>query len=549
MSAAFAFRPGERGALAERLRELRVALSRLVIAIDGPAASGKSSTARAVAARLGILHLDTGAMYRAVTLLALRRDIALDDGAALAALCAAHEIRLEPGPDGLPQVRIDGEDVAAAVRSAAVTAAVSQVAAHPALRAEMVRRQRALGARGGVVADGRDIGTVVFPDAPVKVFLVADVATRAQRRALEERARGMNADAGAIAADLERRDREDSTRAASPLVQAPDAIAIDTSALRPADQVDAVLALAVRRVRGDRMAASPQAPRGRVRLTGLDDDDARQPGFRRFHSTLYRVAHTAVRVVLGAYFGVRIRCHPAVRVPGSVLFACNHTGGLDPLVAGSAAPAESWFIAKAELFRNAWLARLIARVNAIPIRRGTADFETLDRAVALLRDGRNVFMFPEGTRQPPGRLGAPRWGFGYVALHAGRPVVPLFVRGTRDARPRGLRREPMEVWVGEPVQPRVEGCIDHAAFKETGDLVMERIAGLMLRSAAGTPLRGLELPGHWAGAAAVATTAAAAPDPGARPTSTPPQAPGAAAGAANAAESAPRPLPADPSNW
>jgi cytidylate kinase len=504
----FAFRPGERAALAARLGDHAPALARLVIAIDGPAASGKSSTARAVAARLGVLHLDTGAMYRAVTLLALRAGTALDDGAALAALAAAHEIRLEPSATGPPRVRLDGDDVTDAVRGAAVTASVSQVAAHPEVRAEMVRRQRVLGRDGGIVADGRDIGTVVFPDADVKVFLVADAATRAQRRQLEEAARGAGADLVAIAADLERRDRDDSTRAVSPLVPADDALRLDTTALAPADQIEAVLALAVRRVRGDRIGSAPRGAAGRVGLTDADPERTAQPGFRPFHSGLYRWVHTAIRTLARAVFGLRIHVHPAARQPGSVLYACNHIAGFDPPIAGASLPGEVWFIAKMELFRQAWLGALIARFNAIPIRRGTADFEALDRAVELLRAGRNVMMFPEGTRQRPGTLGAPRWGFGYVALHAGRPIVPVFVRGTRDTRPRGLRREPMEVWLGEAAVAEVAGPIDHEAYKQTGDLVIQRVAGLMLRSAAATPLAGLELPGRWAAAPTIDTAPA-----------------------------------------
>jgi cytidylate kinase len=505
VSGDFAFRPGERRALGERLVEHRGALAGLVIAIDGPAASGKSSTARAVAARLGILHLDTGAMYRALTLLAQRTGTSLDDGAALVALAAAHTIALEPGKTGQARVLVDGRDLGDAVRGADVTAGVSRVAAHPAVRAEMVRRQRALGAAGGLVADGRDIGTVVFPRADVKVFLVADVATRAQRRQLEDAARGRDTDLAVLAADLERRDRDDSTRAASPLVQADDAVRIDTTALAPADQIDAVLALAVRRVRGDRMTQSRPGARGRVTLVEADAERSRQPGFRRFHSHLYHFAYTSIGTLAKLVFGLRIELHPAARQPGSVLFACNHVAGLDPPIAGASAPGECWFVAKLELFRQAWLGRLIGRFNAIPIRRGTADFETLDRAVQLLRAGRNVFMFPEGTRQRPGALGMPRWGFGYVALRAGRPIVPMFVRGTRDVRPRGLRREPMEVWVGEAVEARLQGEPDHDAYKETGEQVMQRIAGLMLRSAAGTPLVGLDLPGKWEGAPTVAT--------------------------------------------
>ncbi len=507
---AFAFRPGERAALDERLREHAELLRQLIIAIDGPAASGKSTTARAVAARLGLFHLDTGAMYRALTLLAERQGIGAGDEPALVRLAAAHTIALEPGA-AAARVLVDGEDVSTAIRTPEVTAAVSEVASHPEVRRAMVRQQRALGAHGGVILDGRDIGTVVFPDASVKVFLVADVATRAARRQAEDAARGVRHDLAALSADLERRDRADSTRSASPLEQAPDAVRLDTSRLQPADQVDAVLALAVRQVRNERLAPSGTIAAGRVRVLEVDAEASAQPGYRPFHSFVYWFCHTAIRVLARLVFGLRIHFHPAARLRGSVLVAANHISGLDPPLVGSCVPFETWFLAKVELFKNPALGALIHRFNGIPIRRGTADFETLDRAVEELRKTHNVLMFPEGTRHKPGTLGDPRWGFGYVALAAGRPIVPLFVRGTRDGRPRGLRREPMEVWIGPPFRLEAVETADHAAYKEAARLAMDRIAAMMLRSAAARPLRGLELPGAWAGAPTERTESNAGP--------------------------------------
>ena len=507
----FAFRPGERAALARELEAHAAALRRMVIAIDGPAASGKSSTARDAARALGLFHLDTGAMYRALTLAAQRAGVAPEDEAALTRLAAAHCIRLEPG-DPRPRVWWDDAEVTDAIRAPEVTAAVSRVASHAAVRAEMVRQQRLLGANGGVVLEGRDIGTVVFPQADVKVFLVADVQTRARRRQAEDAAHGLQQELPALVTDLERRDRADSTRHESPLLRADDAIELDTSNLEPRDQVDAVIALALRRVRGARLGAGGPAARGQVHAEPVDARDAEQAGYRRFPSLFFGTVHGMLRCLWWLWFGVRVHVHPAARLRGSVLVACNHIGGFDPPVVGSSMPFESWFITKLELFRNPWFGALLRRVNAIPIRRGTADFEALDRAAELLGQARNVLMFPEGTRQRPGRLGDPRWGFGYVALHAGRPVLPVFVRGTRDFRPRFLRREPMEVWVGEPFWVRTSTPDDHAAYKEAGLLAMERVAGLMLRSAGRVPLRGLDLPGNWSAPPAVRTEA---PDPGA----------------------------------
>ncbi|HVW80187.1 MAG TPA: (d)CMP kinase [Mycobacteriales bacterium] len=203
----------------------------LVVAIDGPSGSGKSTVARGVAKALGLRYLDTGAMYRAMTWLALQRGVALDATSGLAAL--ALEARLEVDADpGSPAISIEGTDVTTAVRGPEVTAAVSAVSAVPEVRAEMVRRQRELIGEGGIVVEGRDIGTTVVPAAAVKVFLVADPAARAARRARQDEHLGQaTADLAVTQADLARRDTADSTRVASPLAQAPDAVVIDATEL------------------------------------------------------------------------------------------------------------------------------------------------------------------------------------------------------------------------------------------------------------------------------------------------------------------------------
>jgi cytidylate kinase len=217
----------------------RTAVPLRVVAIDGPSGSGKSTVARAVAQRLGLEVLDTGAMYRAVTLAALEAGTAPDDANALTQLANRAQIEVDD------TVVLDGRDVTTTIRGPEVTSAVSAVSTHPGVRAILVDRQRAWVAQhGGGVVEGRDIGSVVFPDAPVKVFLTARDDERARRRARDESAAARRDDVDTVAEAMARRDELDSTRAASPLVAAPDAHFIDTTALGVDEVVREVVRLA-----------------------------------------------------------------------------------------------------------------------------------------------------------------------------------------------------------------------------------------------------------------------------------------------------------------
>jgi len=208
----------------------------IVVAIDGPAGAGKSSTAREVARQLNFLYVDTGAMYRAVTLAVLRQAIELSDTDRITALAEQIEIAFEPMEDGLHTL-LNGEDVSAAIRSAEVASAVSPVSAIPGVRTVLVEKQRGLGQRNNIVMEGRDIGTHVFPQARFKFFLRADIETRAQRRLQDYRRIGQEIPVSAIIEELKRRDQMDSTRAHSPLKQAEDAIVVDTTHLNFVEQV------------------------------------------------------------------------------------------------------------------------------------------------------------------------------------------------------------------------------------------------------------------------------------------------------------------------
>ena len=214
-------------------------MRKITIAIDGPAASGKSTVAKEVAKALNYIYIDSGAMYRALTLKALRLNIDVKDEASLVEMTKVSKITL----DGI-HIYLDDEDVSEAIRSIDVTNNVSAVSSYEGVREEMVNLQKEYGRKGGIVMDGRDIGTTVFPNAELKIFQIASVEERANRRYKENMRKGIECDLNTLKEEIKVRDFKDSTRSVSPLRKASDAIELDTSNLEPKEVVDKIIELA-----------------------------------------------------------------------------------------------------------------------------------------------------------------------------------------------------------------------------------------------------------------------------------------------------------------
>jgi CMP/dCMP kinase len=224
-------------------------MRKITIAIDGPAASGKSTTAREVAQHLGYIYIDTGAMYRAVTLKALEEEISVRDINKVAQL--AEKVKIEFGKNNQKTIiYLDGKDVSDDIRAPRIDQQISPVAANPEVRKVMVKKQQEMGRHGGVILDGRDIGTVVFPKAELKIYMLASVEVRALRRKREMEQKGLEIDLDKIENDIRYRDRQDMGRSHGPLKKAEDALEIDTTRLTIEQQVDLILKLAKEKITG-----------------------------------------------------------------------------------------------------------------------------------------------------------------------------------------------------------------------------------------------------------------------------------------------------------
>lgn len=428
---------------------MTAAKRRLVVALDGPASSGKSSVGAAVAAQLGYRFCDTGLLYRAVTWLALRRGLSADDGGRLVEL--VREIELAPDEQGrLARVTVDGIDETVEVHGPDVDAAVSAIAAVGALRAALLERQRSLAEAGGIVMAGRDIGTVVLPDADLKVYLDATAEERARRRA-EERGIDPTGPGGlAILDQLRRRDALDTGRAVAPLRRPGDAVVIGTDG-NAFDETVALVVAAIRAAEGHRAATS-----GANRASSRDLPETPIAGRM---TPIIAISALVARLLARAVTRVRIEgAMDHLPRSGPLIIAANHASNADPVVVGAFLTASlgrplNW-LGKRELF--AWpLIGWLARHGGIhAVDRGAADIEAFRIARRILDAGHVLAVFPEGTRSPTGALQEAKDGLAVLALRTGAHVVPVAIIDSDRVWPKG-RRLPRPggrviVRIGEP---------------------------------------------------------------------------------------------------
>ena len=381
----------------------------MIITIDGPSGTGKSTVAKGVAKRLGFTFFDTGAMYRSLAWLVLEEKTDPLDQAKVVEILPRFLYEIRSTNTGERRYFVQKRDVTEAIRSQAISMASSQIAIYPEVRQTMVAIQRKFGHAVDAVFEGRDMGTVVFPDADLKIFLTADPRVRAERRYQElvHKFPDLQMSREEILREIEKRDKTDSTRTVSPLKQAPDAILIDTSHLTAQQAIEKVVHLKPKR---------------------------RFPKMKLF----YLIVYSTVRFFFKCCFRLRIYGLEHFRL-GPAVIAANHSSYYDPPVLSISCPEEVHFLARGSLFKMPIFGRLIRALNSHPVERGVSDTQTFKTILALLGDGKKVILFPEGQRSLTGELLPLERGLSFLVYKAQCRVIPAYIHGTFDAWPRGRK--------------------------------------------------------------------------------------------------------------
>ncbi len=399
-------------------------------ALDGPSGAGKSTVAKLVAKSLGFIYVDTGALYRAIGLYATRKGALTTSAEEVVPLL--NDINVELKYDnGTQLVLLNGEDVSSAIRQNEISMAASNVSAIPEVRAFLLDLQRDIAAKNDIIMDGRDIGTVILPNAEVKIFMTATAEERANRRYKELIEKGQNVVYEDILNDINQRDYNDSHRATAPLKKADDAIELDTSNMS-IDEVVTEISNIIKKKTSDQ-------------ITPVE--------LKKFKwsigTLLYAILRFIVAIVIYACFNVRVEGKENIPHGGGTVVASNHRTWLDPIMIAMFIRKPNAYLCKEELFKNYFLKILLTILQGIPVHRGSSDRAPLNRAVDYVNRGYNLMLFPEGTRSKDGTLGKPKSGVAYIASISGAPVCPVGI--SFDGKLRF--RSKITIRFGTPISP------------------------------------------------------------------------------------------------
>lgn len=402
------------------------------VALDGPSGAGKSTIAKSVAKKLEYVYVDTGALYRSIALYLIEHEIDLDNADDIKSSLKGIELKLAY-VDGSQRVMLCGEDVSDKIRTPEISMGASKVSAVPCVREFLFDLQQNIAKENNIIMDGRDIGTVVLPNADVKIYLTASAEERANRRFKELQEKGDKSTYEEVLADIKQRDYNDMHREIAPLKKADDAIEVDTTSFNLDESVDAIyntiVSVLKKKINSsndddknsqdkDKKSSSREFPK----INPVDRSN-RLSHFRMFWYSLLR---PIVLLIYHIFYNLKFVGKENIPKDGSYIFASNHRSFADPVLISLPTRVPFSFMAKEELFKqNIFFTWLIKAFGAFPVTRGKGDTSAIDMSLERLNKGFNLVIFPEGTRSKDGRVGKGKTGVALIAAIAQVPVIPV----------------------------------------------------------------------------------------------------------------------------
>lgn len=417
------------------------------IAIDGPGGAGKSSLAKAVAKELEIIYVDTGALYRTIGYYMLNHGIDPTDAESVAKELGNFKLELTY-VDGEQVILLDGVNVKDAIRTPEISMAASNVSAIKEVRSFLLDTQRNIAKQHSVIMDGRDIGTVILPNAEVKIFLTASPEARAKRRYEELKSRGKDVDYGQVYAEMVERDRNDSTRDIAPCVPADDAILLDNSGMTADETTAAVIKIIEKAKKGQK-------------------------------KTFYMRAHALLAPLIRFFTGIRTHGKENIPSEGGYLLCSNHIAVRDVILIGATCPRQIKFVAKKELFSIPILRTVMTVMGAVKLDRTGNDVAAMRKSIELVENGDIVSIFPQGHRHPavdPSKTPIKN-GAGMVAYRSGCDVIPVFIK-TKGNKYGIFKR--VDIFYGKPIKNSEFGFKNGGSdeYKAATDLIFTKLLEL-----------------------------------------------------------------------
>ncbi len=453
------------------------------VALDGPSGAGKSTIAKLASKKLGFVYVDTGAMYRTVAYYIASNGFDPKDTQRVVSELDNITIELKY-IDGEQAVLLNGENVSDRIRTPEISMAASSVSAIPQVREFLLETQRSIARENNIIMDGRDIGTVVLPNAQVKIFLTASAEIRAQRRFKELSEKGDPSTYEQVLADINERDYNDTHRETAPLKKAPDAVEIDSSFMTIEQVAERIAELAEKAVSENasaseaakkKSAAAEKKQRTLMPINPIKKGKRINPMRQGF----YNLARPFVRFIFTHWFELTYEGVENVPRDGGNIFASNHRSYGDPVFIALMTRVPISYMAKEELFKqNIFFTLLIKAWGAFPVVRGTGDTAVIDTSVEKLNSGRNLVIFPEGTRSKDGRVGKGKTGVALIAAVAQTTVVPV---GISFEGEKLCRRKRVVVRYGKPIIPAELGVTDTSTknLKLLKKSIMDSITSLV----------------------------------------------------------------------